>query len=189
MLVVIISFIIRLQRYNKNLKYSYYYLKKKSTSRFLQKDLAIPPVVRGTDCSKGNRKGTDRRMCCRSPFFNVLTEELYQMLDEVCTITGEHVDDRNFDHRVAARLQSHGGTGYVDEYLTRQGGVVDTHVELQTLVLRLAADTLADEVYAVTHITHIIARSACGSVSPRKVLILSVILAMNGSGLASVFMA
>ena len=34
MLVVIISFIIRLQRYNKNLKYSYYYLKK-STSRFL----------------------------------------------------------------------------------------------------------------------------------------------------------
>ena len=35
MLVVIISFIIRLQRYNKNLKYSYYYLKKKSTSRFL----------------------------------------------------------------------------------------------------------------------------------------------------------
>ena len=89
-------------------------------------------------------------------FFNVLTEELYQMLDEVSAITGEHVDDRNLDHRVATGLQAHGGTGYIDEYLTRQGGVVDTHVELQALILRLTADTLADEVHAVTHITHII---------------------------------
>lgn len=37
MLVVIISFIIRLQRYNKNLKYSYYYFKKKYQQIFAKR--------------------------------------------------------------------------------------------------------------------------------------------------------
>ena len=86
----------------------------------------------------------------------MIIERLYQMLDEVCAFAGEHVDDGNLYHRIAAGLQAHRGTGYVDEYLTCEGGVVDAHVELQTLVLGLAADTLADEVHAVAHVTDVV---------------------------------
>ena len=78
------------------------------------------------------------------------------MLDEVCAFAGEHVDDGNFHHRVAAGLQTHGSTGNVDEHLSCQGGVVDAHVELQTLVLCLTADTFADKVHAVTHVADVI---------------------------------
>ena len=78
------------------------------------------------------------------------------MFDKVCTLAWEHVDDGDFDHGVAAGLQTHRGTGYVDEHLTCEGGVVDGHVELQTLVLRLSADTLAHEVHTVTHVAHVI---------------------------------
>ena len=80
------------------------------------------------------------------------------MADEVFAVAGQHVDDRNLNHRVAAGLQTHGGTGNVDKHLTSQGGVVDAHVELQALVLGLTADALADEVYAVTHIAHVVNR-------------------------------
>ena len=78
------------------------------------------------------------------------------MFDEVSSVTGEHVDDGNLDHRIAAGLQAHGGAGHIDENLTCESGVVDAHVELQTLVLRLAADTLAHEIHTVTHITYVI---------------------------------
>ena len=78
------------------------------------------------------------------------------MLDEIGTVTREHVDDGNLDHRVAAGLLAHRSTGHVDEHLTREGRIVDAHVELQTLVLRLAADTLADEVHTMTHVAHIV---------------------------------
>ena len=52
------------------------------------------------------------------------------MLDEVGTVAREHVDDGNLDHRVAAGLEAHGGTGNVDQDLTCEGGVVDAHIEL-----------------------------------------------------------
>ena len=78
------------------------------------------------------------------------------MFDEVCTLAGEHVDDGNLDHCVAAGLEAHGGASHVDKYLTSEGGVVDAHVELQALVLGLAADTLAHEVHAVTHVAHVV---------------------------------
>ena len=65
------------------------------------------------------------------------------MLNQVSTIARQHVDDGYLDHRVATRLQAHGGTGHVDQYLTREGGVVNAHIELQALVLGLAADAFA----------------------------------------------
>ena len=68
---------------------------------------------------------------------------LYKMLDEVGTVAWEHVDDGNLDHRVASGLETLGGTGNVDEHLSGEGGVVDAHVELQALVLSLAAHALA----------------------------------------------
>ena len=56
--------------------------------------------------------------------------KLHQMTDEVLAVAGQHIDDGNLDHRVAAGLQAHGGAGHVDQHLTCQGGVVDAHVEL-----------------------------------------------------------
>ena len=78
------------------------------------------------------------------------------MFDKIGTVTGEHVDDRNLDHRVTAGLQTHGSTGNVDKYLTCEGGIVDAHIELQTLVLGLTTDPLTHEVHTVTHIAHIV---------------------------------
>ena len=57
------------------------------------------------------------------------------MLDEVGAVAGEHVDNGNLYHGVAAGLEAHRGAGYVNQYLTGEGGVVNAHVELQTLVL------------------------------------------------------
>ena len=81
---------------------------------------------------------------------------LYQMLDKVGTVAGEHIDDGNLDHCVAAGLETHGGAGNVNQDLTSQGRVVDAHVELQTLVLCLAADTFAHKVHTVTHVAYIV---------------------------------
>ena len=69
---------------------------------------------------------------------------LYQMFDEVGAVAWEHVDDGNLDHRVAGGLEAHRGASHIDQYLTGEGGIVDLHVELQTLVLGLTADAFAD---------------------------------------------
>ena len=69
---------------------------------------------------------------------------LYQMFDEVGAVAWEHVDDGNLDHRVAGGLEAHRGASDIDQYLTREGRIVDLHVELQALVLGLTADALAD---------------------------------------------
>lgn len=76
------------------------------------------------------------------------------MLYQVGALTRQHVDDRNLNHRVATRLLTHGGTSHIDQYLSRQSGVVDTHIELETLVLRLTTHALADQVDTMTHILH-----------------------------------
>ena len=60
------------------------------------------------------------------------------MTNQVFTVTRQYVDDRNFNHRVATGLLKHRGTSHVYQHLTSQGGVVDAHVELQTLVLGLS---------------------------------------------------
>ena len=66
-------------------------------------------------------------------------------------VAREHVDDWNLNHGVATRLLVHCGTCSVDEHLCCEGRVVDAHVELEVLVVSLAADTLAYEVHAVTY--------------------------------------
>ena len=78
------------------------------------------------------------------------------MFDEVGTIAGEHIDHRNLNHGVASGLETHRGASHVDEYLTREGRVVNAHVELQALVLSLAAYALTNEVHTMTHIANII---------------------------------
>ena len=78
------------------------------------------------------------------------------MFYQISSVARQHVDNRNLHHRVAARLQAHGGASHVDEHLTCESRVVDTHVELQTLVLRLAADALAHKVHAVPHVAHVV---------------------------------
>jgi hypothetical protein len=52
------------------------------------------------------------------------------MSDEFLGVAGKHVNDRNLNHRVATRLETHGSTGDVDKHLTSEGRVVDTHIEL-----------------------------------------------------------
>ena len=81
---------------------------------------------------------------------------LYQMFDEVGAVAWEHVDDGNLDHRVAGGLEAHRGASDIDQNLTGEGRIVDLHVELQTLVLGLTADALADEVDTMTHVANII---------------------------------
>ena len=66
------------------------------------------------------------------------------MRDELLAVAFEIVNHRNLDHGVATGLLAHGCAGHVDEHLTGEGGVVDAHVELQSLVLCLAAHTLAN---------------------------------------------
>ena len=78
------------------------------------------------------------------------------MLDKVSTITWEHIDHRNLDHCVATWLQAHGSTSHVNQYLTREGGVVDAHIELETLILCLSANTLAYKVYTMAHIAYVV---------------------------------
>ena len=74
------------------------------------------------------------------------------MFHEVSPLAGEHIDDGNLNHRVASGLLAHGGTGHVDQHLTGEGGIVDAHVELQSLVLRLSTYALADQIHTVAHI-------------------------------------
>ena len=52
------------------------------------------------------------------------------MLDQAFTIAGKHVDDRNLNHRIATRLQTHRGTGHIDQHLTGKCWIIDAHVEL-----------------------------------------------------------
>lgn len=70
MLVVIISFIIRLQRYNKNLKYSYYYLKKKVPVDFCKKIWQYHQLYVGRIALKETERGqTDE--CAVGPLFSM----------------------------------------------------------------------------------------------------------------------
>ena len=66
------------------------------------------------------------------------------MRDEFLAVAFKIVNHRNLDHGVATGLLAHGGASHIDEYLTGEGGVVDAHVELQSLVLCLTANALAN---------------------------------------------
>ena len=66
------------------------------------------------------------------------------MRDEFLAVAFEIVNYGNLDHGVATGLLAHGGASHIDEYLTSEGGVVDAHVELQSLVLCLTANALAN---------------------------------------------
>ena len=87
---------------------------------------------------------------------NFLQPQLYQCPYEVFSIALEHVDDGYLYHGIAAGLQTHGSTGHIYQHLTREGGIVDTHVELQTLVLGLTAHSLAHQVDTMSHVAHVI---------------------------------
>ena len=81
---------------------------------------------------------------------------LYQMAYQILAIARQHIDNRNLNHGVATRLLMHGSTSHVDQHLTCQSGVVDAHIELQTLVLGFSTHTLAHQMYTMTHVTHIV---------------------------------
>lgn len=78
------------------------------------------------------------------------------MGDNLLAITGQEVDDGDLDHGIAAGLLVHGGAGHADEDLTREGGVVDAHVELEKLVLRRAAHAFARQVDAMPHVDDVV---------------------------------
>ena len=69
---------------------------------------------------------------------------LNKMRDELLAVAFEIVNHWNLNHSVAAGLLAHRGTSHVDKHLAGEGGVVDAHVELKALVLRLAAHSLAN---------------------------------------------
>ena len=81
---------------------------------------------------------------------------LHECGDNFLASAGEHVDDWNLGHGVAAWLQTEGGASHVDQYLSSESRVVDAHVELETLVLSLARNALANEVYTMAHVLDII---------------------------------
>lgn len=80
------------------------------------------------------------------------------MCDELLAASGQHVYHRKFYHRIASGLLSKRRAGYVDKYLSCQCGVVDAHVELETLILCGSADTLAHEVHTVSHVAYSVYR-------------------------------
>ena len=81
---------------------------------------------------------------------------LHECGDKFLASAGEHVDDWNLWHGVAAWLQTEGGASHVDQYLSSESRVVDAHVELETLVLSLARNALANEVHTMAHVFDII---------------------------------
>ena len=81
---------------------------------------------------------------------------LHECGDNFLASAGEHVDDWNLGHGVAAWLQTEGGASHVDQYLSSESRVVDAHVELETLVLSLARNALANEVHTMAHVLDII---------------------------------
>ena len=58
------------------------------------------------------------------------------MLNQFGAVAGKQVDDGDFNHCVAAGLLAQRGAGDIDEHLGGERGVVDLHIELETLVLR-----------------------------------------------------
>lgn len=66
------------------------------------------------------------------------------MRDEFLAVAFEIVNYGDLNHGVATGLLAHGGASHIDEHLTGEGGVVDAHVELQSLVLCLATHALAN---------------------------------------------
>ena len=87
---------------------------------------------------------------------------LYQCGDNLVAVSRQQIDDGYLGHRVAARLQAHGGSSHVDQHLCREGGVIDAHIELETLILRLAAHAFPYHVYAMSHVFHFVYRGHRG---------------------------
>ena len=67
-------------------------------------------------------------------------------------VAGKEVDNGNLNHRVAAGLQTGGGTCHTYQYLGGEGGVVDAHVELEALVLGGSTHALAHHVDTMAHV-------------------------------------
>ena len=80
------------------------------------------------------------------------------MSDVLLAVAGQEGDDGPSDQVVATRLLTQGGTGGADEHLAGERGVVDAHIELEELVLRGAAHTLAGQVHAVAHVDDFVHR-------------------------------
>lgn len=78
------------------------------------------------------------------------------MTDDVLAIAWKIVNYGNLYHCVGAWLLPEGRTGCVDQYLGGKSGVVDLHIELEELVMRLAAYALTHQVYTVTYVIQLI---------------------------------
>ena len=63
---------------------------------------------------------------------------LYQSANNLLFITVEEVDNRNLNHSICSRLLAQHGTSSRNSNLARKRRVVDAHIELETLILRLA---------------------------------------------------
>ena len=76
-------------------------------------------------------------------------ETLYEVADDVLAVAGEVVDDGNLNHRVATWLLAHGGTSHIDEHLSREGRIVNLHVELEELVVGFATHNPVDVAFRI----------------------------------------
>ena len=74
------------------------------------------------------------------------------MPDNLFAVAWQIVDYRYLNHRVGSGLLLHGGTSRIDKHLGGEGRIVDFHVELEKLIVRLTAHAFADEVHPMTHI-------------------------------------
>ena len=72
------------------------------------------------------------------------------------TVARKEVYYRNLNHCVASRLLAHRSAGYTYQHLSRQGRIVDFHIKLEQLVMRLARYTFANQVHAVAYIVQVI---------------------------------
>ena len=79
----------------------------------------------------------------------------YQMANDFLTITWQVIYHRNLYHGICTGLLLHGGTCNIDKHLSRKCRIVDTHIKLKMLVVRLATHTLTHQIHAMSHIIDI----------------------------------
>ena len=78
------------------------------------------------------------------------------MTNNLLAVTRQIVDNGNLYHGVSTGLLLKCCTGCIYQYLCSKGGIVNLHIELEELIVRLTAYTLANQIYSVTYIVQFI---------------------------------
>ena len=102
--------------------------------------------------SDKDKKNRERCVSFLYFYFSYADKRLYQVSDPLFAVARKEVDDGDFYHGVAPRLLLHGSACHAHNYLCSQCRIVDAHIELEQLILRFTGNSLASQIYTVSHI-------------------------------------